>query len=102
MFELFFFRMTEMLTVPLENVNKISIYGTGGSIFAYCLDMTIAVDWGVKQQTKKARFHRDLKWASTRENLSSGGCDQHRRRPACASARSDQRLCYSRFVKYNV
>ena len=34
-------------------------------------------------------------WASTRENLSSRVCEQHRRRPACASAQSDQRLCYS-------
>ena len=34
-------------------------------------------------------------WASTRENLSSGVCEQHRRRPACTSAQSDQRLCFS-------
>ena len=33
-------------------------------------------------------------WASTRENLSSGVCEQHMRRPACASMQSDQRLCY--------
>ena len=26
-----------------------------------------------------------------------GVCVQHRRRPACASAQSDQRLCYSLF-----
>ena len=39
-------------------------------------------------------------WASTRENLSSVVCEQHRRRPACASAQSDQRLCYSLFIKY--
>ena len=32
-------------------------------------------------------------WALPRENLSSGVCEQHRRRPACASAQSDQRLC---------
>ena len=31
-------------------------------------------------------------WASTRENLSSGCCEQQRRRPACAYAQSDQRL----------
>ena len=31
-------------------------------------------------------------WASTRENLSSGVCEQHRCRPACASAQTDQRL----------
>ena len=41
-------------------------------------------------------------WASTRENLSSGVCEQQGRRPACAYAQSDQRLCYSRFVKYNI
>ena len=34
-------------------------------------------------------------WASSRENLSSGVCEQQRRRPACASAQSDQCLCYS-------
>ena len=36
--------------------------------------------------------------ASTRENLSSGGCKQHRRRPACTSAQSDQRFVISAFV----
>ena len=41
-------------------------------------------------------------WASTRENLSSGVWEQHRRRPACASAQSDQRLCYSLFRKYHI
>ena len=41
-------------------------------------------------------------WASTRENLSSGVCEQHRRRPACASAQSDQRLCYSLCGKYHI
>ena len=39
------------------------------------------------------------KWASTRENLSSGGCKQHRRRPACASTQPGQHLCYSFFGK---
>ena len=41
-------------------------------------------------------------WLTPWENLSSGVCEQHRRRPACASAQSDQRFCYSRFVKYNI
>ena len=41
-------------------------------------------------------------WASTRENLSSVVCEQHRRRPACASAQSDQRLCRSLFRKYHM
>ena len=34
-------------------------------------------------------------WASTRENLSTGVCEQQIRRPACACAQSDQCLCYS-------
>ena len=42
-----------------------------------------------------------MKWASTRENLSLRVCEQHGRRPACASAQSDQRLWYSRFEKYH-
>ena len=43
-----------------------------------------------------------LYWASSRVNLSSGGCEQHRRRPACASAQSDQRLCCSLFRKFHM
>ena len=41
-------------------------------------------------------------WAGTRENLSSGVCEQHRRRPACASAQTDLRLCYSLFGKFHM
>ena len=41
-------------------------------------------------------------WTSTRENLSSVGCEQQRHRHACADAQSDQHLCYSRFGKYNI
>ena len=41
-------------------------------------------------------------WALTRENLSLGVCEQHRHRPACASAKSDQRLCYLLFGKYHM
>ena len=33
-------------------------------------------------------------WASTRENLSLGVCEQQRCRPACTFAQSDQHLCY--------
>ena len=41
-------------------------------------------------------------WAATRENLSSGVCEKHRGRPACTSAKSDQRLCYSLFGKNHI
>ena len=39
-----------------------------------------------------------------RENLSLGVCKQHSRRPACASAQSDQRLFYPLFesIIYNL
>ena len=40
-------------------------------------------------------------WTTTRENMSSGVCEQHRRRPACTSAQSDQCLCYKLSGKYN-
>ena len=51
----------------------------------------------VKTKNKEAITKEILviNWASTRENLSSEVCEQHRRRPACASAQADQRLCYS-------
>ena len=39
---------------------------------------------------------------STRENLSSGVCEQHRRRPACAFVQSDQRLCFSLTENYSI
>ena len=41
-------------------------------------------------------------WASSRQNLSSGVCEQQRRRSACASAQTDQRLCYSLTGKYHI
>ena len=41
-------------------------------------------------------------WALSWENLSSEVCEQHRRRPACASAQSDQHLCFSLFGKYHI
>ena len=47
-------------------------------------------------------YLKDILRAATRENLSSGVCEQHRRRPACASAHTDQRLCYLPFGKYHM
>ena len=43
-----------------------------------------------------------VKWASSWENLSLGVCEQHRRRPACASAQSYQHLCFSFFGKNHI
>ena len=41
-------------------------------------------------------------WASTRENLSSGNCEERRCRPACASAQTDQGLCYLLIRKFHI
>ena len=41
-------------------------------------------------------------WAVTQKKLSSGVCEQHRPRPACASSQSDQRLSYLLFGKYHM
>ena len=51
---------------------------------------------------KYSYFRFPHNWASKRENQSSGVCEQHMRRPACASAQSDQRLCFSLFEKYHM
>ena len=43
--------------------------------------------------------HNDI-WALTRENLSMGAWEQQWPNPACASAQSDQRLCFvGRFLE---
>ena len=41
-------------------------------------------------------------WALKQENLSSGVCQQQRRKPDCASTQSDQHLCYSLNGKYHL
>ena len=35
-------------------------------------------------------------------SATGGVCKQHKRRPACAKAQSDQCLCYSCLVKYHI
>ena len=57
------------------------------SIYLYCISLTAVEPYTMTLCT-------GYNWASTRENLSSGVCEQHRRRPACAFAQTDQRLCY--------
>ena len=39
---------------------------------------------------------------TSRENLYSGVCEQRRRRPVCASAQSDQHLCYALIRKNHI
>ena len=41
-------------------------------------------------------------WAGPWENVSYVICEQQRRRSACASAQSDQRLCCSLLIWYNI
>ena len=52
------------------------------------------------QMMSKTKFcfyaiNEQNKWARSSENMSYAICEQQRRRSACASAQSDQRLCYS-------
>ena len=51
--------------------------------------------------SRKDKGYKSL-WALTRENLSGEVYEQQRCRPACASAQSDQRICYSLFDKYHI
>ena len=44
----------------------------------------------------------NMKWARPCENVSYALCEQQRRRSACASAQSDQRLCCSLLGFYNI
>ena len=46
----------------------------------------------------KSRFY----WSLHSRNLSSGVCEQPRCRPACASAQSDQYICYSLLIISNL
>ena len=58
----------------------------------YLLD-DIFIRFGLKLYEKNVSISMCTNnWASPRENLSSGVCEQHRCRPACASAQFDQRL----------
>ena len=54
---LILFRITEMLTGSIGKFEQNIYLPNRRFCFAYRLDMTIAVDWGVKQQTKQAGFH---------------------------------------------
>ena len=47
-------------------------------------------------------FSTGIIWALTQENLSTAVCKQQRRRPACASVQTVQRLCYSLMKKYSI
>ena len=52
-------------------------------------------------QANLLRIYMYIIWASKRENLSSGDCEKQRCRPARASMKTDQRLCYSLVQKYH-
>ena len=56
----------------------------------------------IKRFDRLRHEHISHDWASTRENLSSGVCEQQRRRPVCAFEQTDQRLCYSLIGKYHI
>ena len=82
-----------------NQTNKLSIYSM------HALQNTSAKEannMNPDQTAPKGAVWSGSIWASMRKNLSSGVCEQHRRRPAWASAQSDQRLCCSLFGKYHM
>ena len=103
-----------VLTAPLERSTcpnqgsllslRMRSSSSSSSFASSSLDLTVATSYGLILQICliMALPLRCIIWAATWENLSSGVCEQHRRRPACASAQSDQRLCYSLFGKYHM
>ena len=48
------------------------------------------------------QFFEVLNMGLDTKNLPSGVNEKQRRKPACASAQSDQRLCYSLIGKYHI
>ena len=75
-------------------------------------------DWDVKNQTKPRIFSNEFSgthfWIQIRPAVltvliqvitiygGGGWCEKQRRRQACASAQTDQRLCYSLFGKHHI
>ena len=71
-------------------------------IFAKVEGMLVALSFALADSIEPIILMYSIIWALTRENLSSMVCKQQRRRPACASAQSDQRLYYSFIGKYHI
>ena len=76
-----------------------------------CLQCSPRSDWSLRNSliwdstvaiATSILWIKDIWAASTRENLSLVVCKQQRRRPACTSVQSNQRLCYSLFGKYHM
>ena len=67
-----------------------------------CLKRVFVRSLVVKTTNATPRTHSQIIWASTQENLPSGVREQQRRRPAFASAQTDQRLCLSLIGKYHI
>ena len=95
-----------LIKISRRQKNNMEIYFCGWYKYLYdCwksyLSCTTSKLWSWRNRQMGIRMVSYMR-ASTRENLSSGVCEQHSRRPACASAQSDQRLCYSLVRKYHV
>ena len=60
--------------------------------------MRLSQDYENKMRKKEVIIN----WATGRENLSLEDCEQKRRRPACASTQSDQRLYDLLFEKNHI
>ena len=88
-------------------------------LFLPCVDMTLnhiplkstdiclVVLWKRLMNKNKWVLHMTKSLIKSQMGLDArksvfGVCEQQRRRPACASAQSDQRICYSLIGKYHI
>ena len=87
-----------LIYITISFHSKLSWYNVWCCV-KYCLISTSIRSWSPKSIVIKIPSHIG---AFIGENLSSVVCEQHKRRPACASAQSDHPLCFSLFGKYHM
>ena len=91
--------------IYLSKVNNAEFFWSSQHNLRWCVQLS-NLHFHVLSKNSSIRLAALIKpyhnLASSRENLSSGVCEQHRHRPACASAHSYQRLCCSLFGKHNM
>ena len=102
-----FFDYLRLVNMRQEDVSVVCRSPVCLSVMRYYLSQNVRNIPNVLQKhetiwrtTAPDKCNLTLYLASTQENHSLVVCEQQRRRPACESAQSDQRLCYSLNGKY--
>ena len=87
--------VVNLLKITVDLCNK-------SNIVFQCIYVDLEDVYELKTKFDPYKSCAEFLWALSLENLSSGVCEQQRRRPACTSSQSDQRLCYSLIGKYHI